>query len=256
MFKKLLKVMSIFFIAFTTFKTTNVYALTEVKVGNQDELKEAIRNVDVDVITLSDNINSTEKINISRPLTIDGKGHTIKYIGTFGKDNSSDNTVWGGIYILQVYKTNATIRDIKLTGGNAALLVNGSSVKLEGTIDVSGNGFGGIELGQGEGVTTTVKVTLADNINIVNTTESADKPTFWVPDDSDNAIIQMNGITKIIASGDEVTIAEVNELFDDIPQENPKTGDSMIIYLLIGFLGLTGFISILNKLIRQNIKGI
>ena len=61
-------------------------------------------------------------------MTIDGNGYTMKYVGTFGQAGSTDNTTWGGIYWLQVYNTNATIKDIKLTGGNAALLVNGSNV--------------------------------------------------------------------------------------------------------------------------------
>ena len=133
-------------------------------------------------------------------------------------------------------------------------MVNGSNVKLEGTIDVSGNGFGGIELGQGKGVTTTVKVSLADNINIVNTTEDPNKPTFWVPDDSDDAIIEMNGITKTIKSGEELTISEVNALFEDIPQENPRTGNLMVIYLITCFIGVFSFVCILRKLTKKYIK--
>ena len=141
-----IKNICLFILLLTCFMITNVNALSKT-VKNQEELKSALNNKDIDTIILDSDINTTEKINITRPIYLDGKNHTIKYVGKFGE--SDDFTVWAGIYVLQVYKTTATIKDIKLTGGNAGLLINGSVVKLEGIIDVSGNGFGGIELGKG-----------------------------------------------------------------------------------------------------------
>ena len=186
-----------------------VKADSSVTVKSQDELKQALGNNEVTYITLE----TTEKINITRPVVIDGANHTMKYVGTFGSEKSTDKKVWGGIYLLQVYKTSATIKNIKLTGGNAALLVNGGSVKLEGTIDVSGNGFGGIELGQGKGVTEQVKLTFSDDINLVNSSDSNDAPTLWVPSDSAAAIVEMNGVVKTIESGDELILDIIEELF-------------------------------------------
>ena len=173
------KISILSFIIFTLLLIPNmiVHAETELVVKNQDELKQALKNAEITTIVLGEDIETTEKINITRPVTINGNNHTIKYVGTFGSKASKDNTVWGGIYVLQVYKTSATIKNIKLTGANAALLVNGSKVNLEGTIDVSGNGFGGIELSQGKNVDETVKLTLSDDINIINTTENANTPT-------------------------------------------------------------------------------
>ena len=173
----------------------------------------------------------------------------MKYVGTFGSAGSTDNTTWGGIYLLQVYKTNATIKDIKLTGGNAALLVNGSSVTLEGTIDVSGNGFGGIELSQGSGVTTISHLILTSDAKIVNTTESDDRPTLWVPEDTNSAILEINGVEKTLTAGMELTMDEISELF--AIQENPDTSDPLIITVILGICGLFMFVMSSKKLLEQ-----
>ncbi len=228
---------------------SQVYAATTKTVNNQAELKEALEDNDVSIIKLGSDIETTEKITITRPVTIDGNHHTMKYVGTF--KGGKDKTVWDGIYLLQVYKTTATIRDIKLTGGNAALLVNGSNVKLEGTIDVSGNGFGGIELSQGKDVTEKVKLELSDDIKIVNTTDNPDRPTLWVPSDSDDATIEMNGEIFTIKSGLELELAELVELID-LDEENPSTGDSVSLYMGLSILGFIIFISTLRQSIKQN----
>lgn len=226
----------------------------EVTIHNQSDLKGALAESDVTKIILGNDIETTEKINVTRSVTIDGKGHTIKYVGTFGANNSSDNTVWGGIYVLQFYKTTATLKDIKLTGANAALLINGSKVTLDGKIDVSGNGFGGIELSQGVGVTETVKLILANNANIINTTEKENTPTLWVPEDSDDAYIEHNGIVKTIASGKELTLKEINELFKDPTPSNPKTGDEINLYLISACLGFMSLVVITSLIIKNKNK--
>ena len=247
MFKKAMTTFAISFMLMMIVPIINVQAEART-VNDQEELKAALLDSDVTAITLGSDIETTEKINITRPITIDGNGHTIRYVGTFGADQSPNKTTWGGIYILQVYKTSATIKDIKLTGGNAAILVNGSTLRFEGNIDVSENGFGGIELAQGSGVDETSKLIIADNANIVNKTENANNPTFWVPEDSDDAVIEMNGITKTIESGEELTIAEVEKLFGI---DSPKTGDSIIITLLLGLMGI-GIFASTYKTIKQN----
>ncbi len=223
-----------------------VKAASSMTVHNQADLKSALSNNEVTEIILGEDINTTEKINILRPVVIDGKGHTVKYVGTFGDNGSSDNKIWSGIYIFQVYKTQATFRNIKLTGGNAALLVNGGTIKLEGTIDVSGNGFGGIELSQGKGVTEVSHLKMDDDTKIVNTTEGANAPTLWVPDDSQDAIIEMNGMIRTINSGEELALQEVLNMFKT--QENPQTGDYLGLSLLIGTIGLGTVFYNLKKL--------
>lgn len=234
MFKKFTKI-TLLLLTLTFFPTLKVFAKTAT-VNNQNELKEALQDLSITTITLGSDINTTEKINITRPVTINGNNHTMKYVGTFGSNESDDNTVWGGIYLLQVYKTTVEIQNIKLTGGNAGLLVNGSKVTLTGEIDVSGNGFGGIELGQGSNVTSTSHLILKENAKIVNTTETSLRPTVWVPSDSDDAILEKNGIKQTINSGRKLTITNINDLF--LPQDNPSTGDPVIASLLLGTLGI------------------
>ena len=215
--------------------TSKVSAQSQSIVHNQEELKQAITNKEITSIIIDNDINTTEKITITRPLSIDGQNHTVKYTGTFGASKSSDKTVWGGIYVFQVYKTEVTFKNIKLTGANAALLVNGGNVKLEGTIDVSGNGFGGIELSQGKDVTTTAQLNLSDDINIVNTTESSNAPTLWVPKDTEKSLITMNGVTKTITAGEELTLNEVEDLFESA---NPNTSDTLVIPGILALISL------------------
>ena len=96
------------------------------EVKTEQEFLDALANESIHTITLTDNIETQKKINIKRPVTIDGNGKTIKYVGTF-KGEVYDNTVWGsgkdgdgyGVYVIQVYRTEATIKNITLTGGNA-----------------------------------------------------------------------------------------------------------------------------------------
>ncbi len=242
--KKVIK-MTIFLFLLTIVLPLTANADSTVTVNNQDELKNAIDNKDVTTIELGSDINTTEKITVSRTVTIDGNGHTMKYVG------SVDKKVWGGIYLLQFYKTNATLKDITLTGGNAAILVNGSTLTLVGKINVSGNGFGGIELSQGKNVEDTSKLILADDFYIINDDETADTPSFWVPSDSKDAIITLNGIDKIITKGDEVSLSEFEELFPGDQADNPATSDKLPIYLISEIAGLIGFTLILRKLTKE-----
>ena len=158
-------------------------------VTDQESLKAALADQEVDTIVLENNIQTTEKINITREVTIDGNGKTIEYIGTF--KGTSEKTTWDGIYILHVYRTTATIKNIKLTGGNAALNVNGSKVTLEGNIDVSGNGFGGIEMSRGSNVTEYPYID-ATKATLINTTENKLLPTIWVDGITAEEIIDNN----------------------------------------------------------------
>ncbi len=210
-----------------------VQALESATVYNEETLKAAIKNEDIDLIVLSEDIETHEKINITRDLSIDGANHTIKYAGTF--KGGSDNTVWDSIYVLQVYKCEVTIKDIKLTNGNAGLLVNGGRLKLEGKIDLSGNGFGGMELGKGVGVSETPYLEMDKDTDIVNSTESDNKPTMWVPDDTERARVVVDGKDVTFKAGDELLVAEIEEIFD---MENPETGDMFLVFGVVGLLGL------------------
>ena len=223
MLTKVKKISIFLILLLSCFITTNVNAESKT-VKNQDELKSALSNKDIDTIILGADVNTTEKINITRPIYLDGKNHTIKYVGKFG--DSDDFTVWAGIYVLQVYKTNATIKDIKLTGGNAGLLING---------------FGGIELGKGANVSEAPRVDLDSSTDLKNDSESNDRPTLWVPDDTNGAVMSIDGVKETLTAGEELSLTEIDELFDiDV---NPQTNDSIIIVLIIT-LSLIGILNI------------
>lgn len=220
------------FIVLCSFPFLNVFAEETATVYNETTLKEAISNHDITKIVLSEDIETHEKINITRDLAIDGNNHTIRYAGTF--KGTTDKTIWDSIYVIQVYLANVTIKDIKLTGGNAGLLVNGANVKLEGNIDLSGNGWGGIEIAKGIGVTDTPKLELDSTTKITNSDETTKKPTIWVPDDTNGALMEVDGKEISLEAGAEFSIAKVEDMFN----LNPETGDMTIWFGIMGGIAI------------------
>jgi hypothetical protein len=145
--------------------------VTVANVATLSELQAALANPVIKTINITADISTTIKLVTSNPVTINGNGHTISFTGI-------TPTTWGGDYVLQVYDTTATLNDIKLTGGNAALLVNGSAVTLTGSIDVSGNGFGGIEVSRGTAAGLQNSSLIVSG-TLINSTEAYGLPTIW-----------------------------------------------------------------------------
>lgn len=186
---------------------------SETTVNNQDELLAALQDTAVTEIILGADIETTQKINIERDVTIDGQNHTITYVGKFRDKatgvESDDNTVWhtpaegetpvGAIYVIQVYMADVTIKDIALTNGNRALGINGGTLTLEGVIDVTGNGFDAIELGHGSGVPEENVSTLvvSDATILVNGSENDTTKTLYV-DDSVGKLVRVNEGTETV----------------------------------------------------------
>lgn len=141
-------------------------------VANLTEFKAALANTAIKTINVIASFETTEKIIVSRPVTINGGGKMIKFTG--------DVAGWQGNYVIQVYNTKGvTLDDIKLIGGDAAMLVNGSDVTLTGRIDVSGNEYGGIEVSKGT-VADLQNSTLTVTGTLVNGTEAYSLPTIWL----------------------------------------------------------------------------
>lgn len=244
-------------------------------VNSEKELRDALDNANVTEITLGADIETQGKININRDVTVDGQKHSITYVGKFfaTKDGEGvdDNTVWsqkssdgteGAVYVLQVYESNVTIKDITLAGGNRGLGVNGGNVTLQGTINFENNGFQDIELSIGKGVTT--KPTLKfDTLAKVN----SDRQDLIVVQDTDADVIVYEE-AKTFAKDEEVTLADMQEALTtkyDLTQpiekdttiymklvqledttttapqevENAKTGDMNLI-MVLSLLGLAG----------------
>lgn len=113
-----------------------------------------------------------------------GSGSELKNVNI---ENTALTESWNSTYDIQCYNGEYTLSNIKASGGNAGILVNGATVILGENIDVSGNHFGGIEVSKGvaEGLADAKLIVTAP---ITNTTEAYGKPTVWI--DGDGATVE------------------------------------------------------------------
>lgn len=165
------------------------------KVSDLSSLEQALLDENVKAIKLESNINANHSIIIPRSVTIFGEGYTITGKDLNGKwDNNGDN------YVIKVYTgENAnlvTLDNLKLTGANAGIQVNGSNVKLTGTIDLSGNIFGGIEVTKGQYATNKPNLDVTEATLVMND-ENASIPFAWEdPAVEDSYIVHNNKLTS------------------------------------------------------------
>ena len=173
-------------------------------IEDASDITEALSDPDVNELTLNAPIDTSAEIQIDKPMTLDGAGNTVTKSEpgkafTFTRnstveditiENTADNTEWNSSYGIQFYTGEHTVKDVKLTGGNAGIIANSATVNLEGTIDVSGNTFGGIEVCR-SGADTEIRAAMPAgvlNINgatILNSTEEYGKPTIWIDGNTD-----------------------------------------------------------------------
>lgn len=199
--------------------TVNVVNETTANVANYDEFIAAVNNAQIDTIHFTHDIDVTDTVTISRTIIIDGDNFNLNYSGT-PKDGlviMGDNSIvrnlilnftgapadWQGLYGLQVYNAeNVVISSVRSKGEDGGFLINGSTVSMSATIDVSDNEFGGIEVSRGSAATrnSTLNIT---NATLVNNTEAYAKPTIWVENGQGSVIgaenmfsIQLNNQTQ------------------------------------------------------------
>ena len=181
------------------------------EVATEEDLKQAIANGDKEV-KLTDNITvASGNLNLGTTEHFDGNGKTISF-GTTGQNLVSshsgtiienvtvENTVatedWSSTYGIQCYNGDYTIKNVTAKGGNAGILVNSANVTFEGTIDVSGNKFGGIEVSKSSNPKLPNATLNVNGATIVNTTEEYGKPTIWT-DGEGNTV---NGVEAMFAN--------------------------------------------------------
>lgn len=166
-------------------------AVVPTKIVDLASLKQALAD-GVTSIALEDSIISDEKIVLSGVEKFDGNGNIITFtqsgqnlvatsdcvIENLVVVNEGDHTKWDSTYGLQLYNGDFIVRDCLFTGCNAGLLVNSSTAKLEGTIEVSDNTFGGIEVSKSSGLDKESVLDLNGAV-LVNTSEEYAKPTIW-----------------------------------------------------------------------------
>ena len=175
------------------------------EVSTLDDLKKVMGDSAIKTVNLMADIeNIGEVITFSNKVTFNGNNHKISFTLTgqnlvfLQPSTINDLTVksqgtdsWTSTYATQVYNGQGYIlNNVKFTGGNAGLLVNGATATVT-NIDVSGNTFGGIEVSKGSLATN--PSTLYIEGEVVNTTEAYSKPTVWTDGEGvDNKVVGGN----------------------------------------------------------------
>lgn len=186
---------------------------TIANVTTLEELIAASSNSEIKTINLNADIsNITKAVTVSNGAAFNGNNHKLSFNKTkqnlvFTKDTiieklEVENTIedketWSSNYAVQVYNGTYIITDCKFHGANAGLLVNSSIASINGTINVSDNGFGGIEVSKGKNGKSDPELTVM--CTLVNTTEAYKKPTIWIDGDVGNVTV------------DNMTEVEINE---------------------------------------------
>lgn len=163
------------------------------EVTDIDSLKEAITS-GAEQVKLTDNISvESGNLDITGVKNFDGNGKTITF-NTTGQnfvamqdatienvtvENAVADDNWSSTYGVQCYNGTYTLKNVTSKGGNAGILVNSANVTLEGTIDVSDNAFGGIEVSKSSNPDMANSTLNVNGATIVNTSEAYGKPTIW-----------------------------------------------------------------------------
>ena len=171
--------------------------VTYTEVASEQDIKDAIANGDK-LVKLSDNITvSGGELDVTGVEYFDGNGKTITFsqpgrnfiamqanngvIQNVTVQNSGDNTEWNSTNGIQCYDGTYTLKNCKVSGCNVGIMVNASTVTLQGTIDVSGNTFGGINVSKGVETDHPLNngVLNINGAKLINTTEEYAKPTIY-----------------------------------------------------------------------------
>ena len=159
-----------------------------------EELTAAFANAELENVNLTAPIELTATINVARNVKFNGNGHKITFSGTgkalvFTKDSELKNVVvegtledpatWSSAYGVQLYNGNYVVDGLTVTNMNAAMLCGGARVVLKGNVNVSGNGFGGIEVSVSESTDVHPQLDMT-KAYLYNTTEEYAKPTVWI----------------------------------------------------------------------------
>ena len=191
-------------------------------VKTYEELTTAINNPQIKTIVLANDIALKARITINTGVTLDGAHYTLtapKYLNssaTHARDKGailvSGGTVknlkvdgpntfvvgWDeGEYGIKVYTAGSVLENVTVTGANAGIQI-AADTTLKGTINVSGNEWGGIE------VKDDATLTLEDAA-LVNTTETHNQPTVWIDNGETGTVVDNGKLTpaKVTVEGEE-----------------------------------------------------
>ena len=193
-------------------------------VGSQEAFRAAVAT-GKDIL-LTNSFTADTLLVVDQAVTVDGNGFAIT------STNSANGGAGGGILVaapaaLQDLKvvgpnTNAqgwdsgqygiklydaegvTLENITVEGANAGILVNSASAALKGTITLSGNEFGGIEVSKGGELEKAGSLDLTGAV-LVNSSESLESPTLWIDGNENGGAITGGDHLFAIAAGDTKT---------------------------------------------------
>ena len=184
------------------------------EVSSSNELEQIFSDSTKSTVALNSSVDMSKESQITHKITIDGQGNTINTsvqgkiltliaggsIKNVNIESTADNTDWHSSYGIQFYNSKGTVENTKITGGNAAIIVNSSEVTLKGKIDVSGNTFGGIEVSKGSALNLNPGILNINGATIINTTEEYGKPTIWIDGitEEEGIVNGAENMTKII----------------------------------------------------------
>lgn len=195
----------------STTYTVSVIWSSVSNVSTDAELRTALADERISTINLTADIALTDSAVISRAMLFNGGNHTLTYQETAFKDGivveadnvtvqnltvhmTNDDPLWEGHYGIQVYdSTDVTLQNLISTGEDGGFIINGSTVTMKGTINVSANEFGGVEISKSDSLTNFSSLDVTDT-TFENTSEAYAKPTLWIDGDlTQNVVIGDSG---------------------------------------------------------------
>ena len=198
----------------------DIYKLVPT-VSNENDLDELISDTTKTSIEINGPIEISKETQINYKVNIDGnnqpiststKGKVFTFLNGARCDNlviesSADNTGWNSSYGIHFYTANNSLNNATIKGFNAAILINGGELKLNGIIDISGNTFGGIEVSKGAASGLQSSLLDINNAKVINNSEEYGKPTIWIDGITDDIgkVIGANNMTQIIFTKEDGT---------------------------------------------------
>lgn len=196
-----------------------VTLVKDVTLNQQVTIDKAITlNGGGKTITTSDNITNAAAILVT------GNNATVTNVKVSGPNtntaNSDFTTGWdNGEYGIKVYNaTGVTLSNVTVTAANAGILVSSSDVTMTGTITVSGNEYGGIEVSKGSRLNKAGNLTIADSAEIVCTDEKV--PAIWIDGTTNSEGVVTGGNYPFITVGEQIYYATSQDLLNKIAANN------------------------------------
>lgn len=197
----------------------NQYKSTPV-VTDATVITEIASDPNIHSFELTEPIESTSETQFNHKIYVDGASNPVTTSAT-GKiwtflagadcedivlDSTAANETWSSSYGIHFYTGKSTITNGGFSGHNAGILVNGGTLTLKGTIDVSNNYFGGIEVSKGASAGLEPSVLDITDCALINTSEEYGKPTVWI-DGTDETVGRVIGgnLTEVLFTKEDGT---------------------------------------------------